>query len=83
MILMGGNQRELPSDSTVASDLQLPRKKDSIQNDPGCCCCTQFCVLQLLLYILSTSMMIIIVGASLSEQHTDLHTAGFVTRTHK
>ena len=53
MILMGGNQRELPSDSTVASDLQLPRKKDSIQNDPGCCCCTQFCVLQLLLYILS------------------------------
>ena len=30
-----------------------------------------------------TSMMIIIVGASLSEQHTDLHTAGFVTRMHK
>ena len=30
-----------------------------------------------------TSMMIIIVGASLSVQHTDLHTAGFVTRTHK
>ena len=34
-------------------------------------------------YIVYTSMMIIIVGASLSEQHTDLHTAGFVTRTHK
>jgi len=32
---------------------------------------------------LYTSMMIIIVGASLSEQHTDLHTAGFATRMHK
>ena len=35
------------------------------------------------LHIQITSMMIIIVGASLSEQHTDLDTAGFVTRTHK
>jgi len=34
-------------------------------------------------YYIITSMMIIIVGASLSKQHTDLHTAGFVTRTHK
>ena len=31
----------------------------------------------------ATSMMIIIVGASLSEQHTDLHTAGFVMCMHK
>ena len=32
---------------------------------------------------LTTSVMIIIVEVSLSKQHTDLHTAGFVTHTHK